>query len=164
MDFPTQYSENWSVYGETGDFVIRHNDGKFYEVVTGPYGNPVIYQRSGGKVYLTLVTDEKGEKFVLCEEETVYEDGVTPTKQWRAVRASLDNPNQPDLSAEIHYLGVGHSNTQRIWGPPDEFFLVELAVNPDRRKYRLLTFKELMRTKDNFGKAALAMYLVLLAD
>jgi hypothetical protein len=161
-----KYSDDWEVLNyERGSMIIQHVDGKFYEVVKGPYGNPVIYQPTGGRVYFTLVNGKEGEKFVLCEEELVYKSNfLSPTRQLRAVRASLDNPSQPDLASAARFLGEGYSNTQRILGPPDTFWLIELDANPDPAKYRLLTFEELIETGDNFGKAALCMYLVRYAD
>ena len=146
-----KYSKDWTM---DEDDIIRHDEGKFYEVVKGPYGNPVIFQHQGGNVFLTMVGDQ-----VLCEEETVYEDGVTPTKQWRAVRASLDNPDQPGLLGEPIYLGEGHSNTQRMIGPADKYYFVNLAENPDEGKYRLMSMCDVVEGKDNFGKCALFMYL-----
>jgi hypothetical protein len=145
-----KYSKDWTM-GEDG--VIRHDQGKFYEVIKGAYGNPLIYQPTGGNVYLTLVDGN-----VLCEEETFYEDdGKTPLKQWRAVRASLANPDQPNLLGEPVFLGEGHSNTQRILGPADRYYLISLEKNPDESKYRLLSKRELAQGKDNFGKAAVMM-------
>jgi hypothetical protein len=144
-----KYSEHWTM-GEDG--VIRHDEGKFYEVVKGQYGNPLIYQPTGGNVFLILVGDK-----VLCEQETVFEDGITPTKQWRAVRASLDNPDQPNLLGEPVFLGEGYSNSQRVLGPADKYWLIELAANPDEGKYTLLSKKELAKSKDNYGKSALLM-------
>ncbi len=151
-----KYSQDWTL-GEDG--VIRHDEGKFYEVVKGQHGNPVILQKTAGKIYLTMV-DEK----VLCEQEIVFEDGVTPTKQWRAVRASLDNPNQPNLLGEPIFLGESHSNTQRILGPADQYYLIMLAKNPNPEKYLLLSRKEIAFTKDNFAKAALLMREELFQD
>ncbi|MDR0463365.1 MAG: hypothetical protein LBG64_04065 [Pseudomonadales bacterium] len=147
-----KYSEQWTM---NADGVIVHDEGKFYQVVKGQYGNPLIYQPTGGNVYLTLVGIE-----VLCEEETVYEDGVTPTKQWRVVRAALDNPNQPNLLGEPMYLGEGHSNTQRILGPADKYYLVKLSCNPDPSKYKLLPLGQIASSKDNFGKAAILMAIM----
>jgi len=146
------YSDNWNIDGITGD--IHHDEGKFYSIIHGPNGNPVIHQHEGGNVYLTMVGN-----LILCEEETIYEDGKTPTKQWRAVRASVYNPDQPGFSGVNKYLlGEGHSNTQRIFGPPDKFWLVRLRENPDPDKYALRTRREIAQGKDNFAKVALFMY------
>jgi hypothetical protein len=146
-----KYSDAWTM-GDDG--VIRHDQGKFYTVVQGPYGNPLIYQAQGGDVYLTIVVVD-GETMILCEKENVSEDGVSFTKQLRAVRASLDNPDQPDLGGETVALGESHSNTQRVLGPPDRHWLVTLAQNPDPSKYELLSLTEFAATKDGIGQAAL---------
>jgi hypothetical protein len=157
-----EYSKDWvSEYAEDGKLIsIHHKEGKFYEIIKGPYGNPVSYQKTGGKVFLNIVQGD-GEEYVVCEEETIYEDGETPTKQWRIVRASLDNPDQPKPLGEPVFLGRAHSNTARIFGPPDEYYVVHLEEAPEDPKYSLLTFKELAEeTADGFGHAAAGLYAV----
>jgi hypothetical protein len=145
----------WEVGDLSSPVLINRADGKFYNIylLEDGFDRPVIRQFSEGNIYFSLVeVDDHWE--VLCEEETIYEDVSNPTKALRAVRASLDNPDQPNLSRKIS-LGQGHSNTARIIGPADNFWLVLLEKNPNPTKYQLLSLAEFAKLKDNFGQAAL---------
>jgi hypothetical protein len=144
-----KYSEQWSLMD---DGRIVNDEGKFYSVEKGPYGNPVILQPTAGRIFVTFV----GEK-VLCEKEKVYEAlGQPPSEQLRVVRASLDNPSQPK-AMEPRLIGLNHSNTARIFGAADEVYIQELDENPNPEKYTLCTFAEVAKSKDGIGKAAVFM-------
>jgi hypothetical protein len=148
-----KYSELWSI---DENHVISHDDGAFYSVVKGQYGNPVILQKGEGNVYLSRVHG----KF-LCEKEIVFESGdaVTKTEKFRVCRAAVWNPEQHDvLKKNAVLLGMGHADPQRIYSLPIKLWLVELEENPNTAKYMLKTMKEIAESSDNFGMAALFMY------
>jgi hypothetical protein len=144
----------WAFDTEKGR--IGRIDGKFHtaEILSEGYDRVVISQPAG-EVFITLVQFDNGVG-ILCEYEKIFENGRTSQKVWRAVRASIDNPDQPKISRDI-FLGESHSNSQRIIGQPDKYYLQVLDTNPDPEKYSVLTLNNFAKTKDNFGKTGLTM-------
>jgi len=130
---------------------------RFYEVLPHPtQGNPVIYQPTGGEVYLTVIV---GPMLVVCEPETVYGENMEPITQYRVVRRSLDNPDRIEPSDRT-FLGEVYANSQRICGVPEKLYLTRLATPPDG-KFVFRTVREVIQSRDGFGIVAVAKALEL---
>ncbi len=130
---------------------------RFYEVLPHPtQGNPVIYQATGGEVFLTVIV---GPMLIVCEPETVYGENMDVVGQFRVVRRSLDNPDTI-VPADKTFLGEVYANSQRIVGAPERLYLVRLASPPDG-KFVFRTVREVIQSRDGFGIVAVAKALEL---